>query len=240
MITVVLVDDHPLVLAGLVDLTEAAGDMTVVGTARDGETAIRVVRESQPQLVVMDLSMPGIGGVAATQRILDENPDCQVLVLTSATDRDSVVNALQAGATGYWLKDREPEELVGAFRAAARGEVPLDPCIAGELVRRPSRQLPGAVVLTERERDVLGLLVQGLANKQIAHRLGIRESTVKSHLGSAFQRIGVSDRVAAAVWAANHLAGSAPGSVARPLDGPTTGPTTGRVMGRVARSITGS
>lgn len=208
MITVVLVDDHPLVLAGLVNLAEAAGDMIVVGTARDGETAVQVVRETRPQLVVMDLSMPGLGGVAATQRILDENPDCQVLVLTSATDRENVVNALQAGATGYWLKDREPEELVRAFRAAARGDVPLDPCIAGQLIRRPSQQLPGAVVLTERERDVLGLLVRGLANKQIAHRLGIRESTVKSHLGNAFQRIGVSDRAAAAVWASIHLTSS--------------------------------
>lgn len=203
MIRVLLVDDHRVVLAGLAGLIDAAEDLQVVGVTSDGQVAADLVRRTAPDVVLMDLSMPGVDGIEATRRVLDVDPDCHVVVLTSFSDRARIVEALRSGALGYMLKDSEPDDLLRGIRAAARGESPLDPRVAREVLRG------GAAVsrpeLTDREQAVLRLVADGLANKQIANRLGIRESTVKSHLSNAFQRIGVTDRTSAAMWARSNL-----------------------------------
>lgn len=204
MIRVLVVDDHRVVLAGLGKVIEAADDMQVVGLASDGDLAADLAAQMRPDVVLMDLSMPRVDGVAATRRVLQLSPESHVLVLTSFSDRGRIVDAFQAGAVGYMLKDSEPDDLLRALRAAARGESPLDPRVAREVLRG-GPALTSRPELTEREQAVLLLVAQGLANKQIATRLGIREGTVKAHLGHAFQRIGVSDRTSAALWARTHL-----------------------------------
>lgn len=206
MIRVLLVDDHRLVRTGLASLVEAEPDMIVVGVASDGVEAVSVASEVRPDVVLMDLSMPVMDGVTATREMRANCPDAQVVVLTSFSDRDRVLDAIHAGAIGYLLKDSDHEDLLRGIRAAATGAAPLDPRVAREVLRAGTES-PARVTLTERERDVLRLLVAGLANKQIAARLGITERTVKAHLGSAFQRLGVQDRTAAALWAAEHLPG---------------------------------
>jgi DNA-binding NarL/FixJ family response regulator len=197
---VVLVDDHAVLRRGLAELLTSAADLSVVGTASNGHEAQDVVRAAQPDVVVMDLQMPGSDGVEATRLILDEHPDVQVLVLTSFSDSDRIIAALDAGAVGYLLKDADPDDVIEGVRAVARGESPLHPKAARELLlsrHRPSEKAQ----LTPREADVLRLVRLGLANKQIARRLGISERTVKAHLTSVFQRIGVPDRTQAALWA---------------------------------------
>jgi DNA-binding NarL/FixJ family response regulator len=150
--------------------------------------------------------MPVMDGCEATRRIVGADPDARVLVLTSFTDQEGILDAIDAGAVGYLLKDAEPSELLEAVRAVARGESPLDPKVAATLLRsRTARR--EAPELTERERQVLQLVGAGLANKQIARRLDISEKTVKAHLTSVFHRIGVSDRTQAALWAARHGVG---------------------------------
>jgi len=203
MITVVLVDDHAMVRRGLQQLLDGAEDIEVVGTARDGREAVEVVRQVGPHVVLMDLQMPEVDGVQATRRIVAESDDVQVVVLTSYSDSERIVAALDAGAVGYLLKDAEPEDLLAGVRAAARGESPLHPRAARQLLTaRSERRRP--VDLTQREAEVLALVARGLANKQIARRLGISERTVKAHLTSTFQRIGVADRTQAALWAQRH------------------------------------
>ena len=200
---VVLVDDHAVVRRGLTDLLSSAPDLDVVGTASDGEEAQDVVRKARPDVVVMDLQMPGTDGVEATRAIVAEHPDVQVLVLTSFSDSDRILAALDAGAVGYLLKDADPDDVIEGVRAVARGESPLHPKAARELLlarHRPNERPQ----LTPREADVLRLVRLGLANKQIARRLGISERTVKAHLTSVFQRIGVPDRTQAALWAERH------------------------------------
>lgn len=204
MIRVLLVDDHRVVLAGLAGLIDAAEDMQVVGLAPDGEAAAGMALRTGPDVVVMDLSMPRVDGIAATGQVLRACPDCQVLVLTSFSDRQRIVDALRAGAVGYMLKDSEPEELLRAIRAAARGDSPLDPRVAREVLRSGAAAV-SRPDLTDREQAVLRLVARGLANKQIASRLGIREGTVKTHLSNAFQRIGVADRTSAAMWVRTNL-----------------------------------
>ena len=203
MIDVLLVDDHALMRAGLRALIEDAGDMRVVGAAADGAEAIDRAHELRPDVVLMDLSMPGVDGAEATRRLAAELPDLQVLVLTSFADGENVVRALDAGAAGYLLKDADPASLVDAVRAVASGQSPLDPRVARTYLS--TRRRPVGPELTEREREVLALVGTGLANKQIARRLGIREGTVKAHLTRVFQQIGVRDRTAAALWAREHL-----------------------------------
>jgi DNA-binding NarL/FixJ family response regulator len=204
VIRVLVVDDHRVVLAGLARLIEAAEDMEVVGLASDGDVAADLAAQTRPDVVLMDLSMPRVDGITATRRVLELSPESHVLVLTSFSDRERIVDAFQAGAVGYMLKDSEPDDLLKALRAAARGESPLDPRVAREVLRS-GPALSTRPELTERETAVLHLVARGLANKQIATRLGIREGTVKAHLGHAFQRIGVSDRTSAALWARTHL-----------------------------------
>jgi len=197
-IRVIVVDDHAVVRAGLTQLLCGASDIDVVGQASDGAEAVELVGRLAPDVVVMDLQMPGMDGVEATRRIAAGGA-AQVLVLTSFSDSERIVAALDAGAVGYLLKDSDPDELLTGVRAVHRGESPLHPRAARQLLS--ARSGGSATALTTREREVLGLVREGLANKQIARRLGISERTVKAHLTSAFATIGVQDRTQAAVWA---------------------------------------
>lgn len=185
---------------GLEALLDEAEDLTFVGSAANGAEACELAAELEPDVVLMDLNMPLMDGVEATTKILAQNPAIRIVVLTSFSDRDRVFAALDAGATGYQLKDADTHTLLNGIRSAADGHAPLDPRVATELLasREPTRE---TVHLTEREEDVLRLVGQGLLNKQIAARLTISESTVKSHLTNIFQRIGVTDRTQAALWA---------------------------------------
>jgi DNA-binding NarL/FixJ family response regulator len=201
MITVVLADDHAMVRLGLEQLLSGAEGIEVVGSAADGAEAVTLVAQRRPDVVLMDLQMPGVDGVAATRQIVESGVESQVVVLTSFSDSERIVAALDAGAIGYLLKDTEPEDLLEGIRAAARGESPLHPRAARQLLTARVKVPTLTVDLTPREVEVLGLVRQGLANKQIARRLGITERTVKAHLTSTFQRIGVSDRTQAALWA---------------------------------------
>ncbi len=200
MIRVLLVDDHKLVRAGLQSLLDSTDDLTVVGAASDGAEAVALAEELQPDIVLMDLSMPGMDGIEATRRVVALGLGAQVLVLTSFSDGDRVRRTLDAGAVGYLLKDAEPDELLRGVRAVARGESPLDARAARAMLQAPRPAARGDD-LTEREREVLELITRGMANKQIARALSISDSTVKAHVGSIFQRIGVTDRTSAALWA---------------------------------------
>lgn len=199
-IRIILADDHGVVRRGLTELFAGVDDIEVVGEAGDGAEAARLAEALHPDVVLMDLSMPGVDGVAGTRQIREIQPQMPVVILTSFSERDRILEAIDAGAVGYLLKDAEPDELFQGVRAAARGESPFSPKAARALLSLGS-QRKAADELTPRERDVLGGLSAGLANKQIARRLGISEKTVKSHLTSAFNRIGVHDRTQAALWA---------------------------------------
>ncbi|HEY0643483.1 MAG TPA: response regulator transcription factor [Nocardioides sp.] len=210
MIRVVLADDHAVVRRGLAGLLESTDDLEVVGGAKDGREAVDLVRAHCPDVAVMDLQMPVLDGVEATRAIVAEEVGTEVLVLTSFSDHARIDAAIEAGAVGYLLKDAEPEALLDGIRAVARGESPLDPRAARRLLSRASgsaaRHAAGTSLqdLSPREAEVLRLVVEGLLNKQIAARLGITERTVKAHLTSAYQRIGVADRTQAALWAQRH------------------------------------
>jgi DNA-binding NarL/FixJ family response regulator len=200
---VLLVDDHPMVRAGLTGLLDATEDLRVVGEAADGDAALARAQELGPDVVLMDISMPGMDGIESTRRLFEGGYAGAVVMLTSFSDQARVVDALAAGAVGYLLKDSEPGDVLAAVRAAASGHTPLDPRVAGALL--PTRRSAPGADLSAREREVLLLVAEGLANKQIAKRLGIAERTVKVHLGSVFRRIGVTDRTSAALWARDHL-----------------------------------
>jgi DNA-binding NarL/FixJ family response regulator len=208
MIDVLVVDDHAMMRVGLRRVIAGAGDMRVVGMAADGAQALAALTTSSPGVVLMDLSMPVMDGLVATRRITKYHPDANVLVLTSYADQQRVVEAMDAGAIGYVLKDATPGALLAAIRWAAQGHSPLDPRVARTLLQarpaaRPAARTGGE--LTDREREVLALVGRGLANKQIARALGVREGTVKAHLTSAYQRIGVRDRPSAVSWARTNL-----------------------------------
>ena len=203
MIRVAVVDDHTIVRNGLVALLGAHADLEIVGAVGDGEAAVTLCVEQRPDVVLMDLSMPGVGGIEATRRIAAEAPGVQVVVLTSFMDRERIVEALSAGAIGYLLKDAEPEELIRGIHTAARGESPLDARAARTMLG--AQRAPDPLdVLTDREREVLVLVAEGLPNKQIGRRLEISEKTVKAHLTSIFRAIGVTDRMQAGLWARRH------------------------------------
>ena len=202
MIRVLLVEDHALVRDGLERLLRSVDDIAVVGAAADGAEAVELAAAAEPDVVLMDLSMPNVDGIEATRQITGKRPETHVVVLTSFSDRDRILAALDAGAVGYLLKDAEPDELIRGVRAAARGESPLNPKAAQEILRARVRLT--STELSGREREVLALVAEGLPNKQIARRLGISEKTVKAHLTSVFQQIGVTDRTQAALWARQH------------------------------------
>jgi DNA-binding NarL/FixJ family response regulator len=198
MIRVLAADDHPLALAGLRQLLAALDDIALVGAAASGEEAVRLAAEHAPDVVLMDLEMHGMDGIQATRELLARRPATAVVVLTSFSDRERILAALDAGAVGYLLKDVEPDELARAIHAAARGQSPLHPRAARELLDQRQELGPQ---LTAREEEVLALLAHGLPNKLIARRLSISERTVKGHLTHVFERIGVTDRTQAALWA---------------------------------------
>jgi DNA-binding NarL/FixJ family response regulator len=204
MIRVLVVDDHVIVRSGLEQLLGTAPGIEFVGTASDGAEALIQIERLRPDVVLMDLSMPIMDGIEATRRISRQFPDSRVLVLTSFSEQRRIIDALEAGADGYLLKHSEPEQIVAAIHAVAEGGSPLDPKAARVLLES-HRATDSGDELTDREREVLGLVRDGLANKQIARRLGISERTVKAHLTRVFQRLGVSDRTQAALWAVDHL-----------------------------------
>jgi DNA-binding NarL/FixJ family response regulator len=200
VIRVLVADDHGVVRDGLARLIAAQDDLELAGVAADGEQAVAGAAEHTPDVVLMDLDMPGIDGIEATRRIMDEHPGAAVLVLTSFSDSRRILGAMDAGAVGYLLKDASSEEVTEGIRSAARGESPLDPRAARTIITERSRPDP-LEAFSAREREVLGLLVEGLPNKLIARRLEISEKTVKTHLTSVFRAIGVTDRTQAALWA---------------------------------------
>jgi DNA-binding NarL/FixJ family response regulator len=204
VIRVLVADDHGVVRAGLQQLLATADDIEVVGSAADGEEAVRLAASAGPHVVLMDLSMPRVDGIEATRRIVAADPQARIVVLTSFSDRDRIMEALDAGAVGYLLKDAEPDEVLRGVRAAARGESPLTPKVAGALLAERQTQRP-AFSLSPREREVLALVGEGLPNKLIARRLEISEKTVKAHLTRVFAELGVTDRTQAALWAHKHL-----------------------------------
>jgi DNA-binding NarL/FixJ family response regulator len=204
VIRVLVADDHAIVRSGLSQLLGTAPDIDLLELVGDGAAAVEAAARLSPDVILMDLSMPGVDGVEATRQITGADPDAHVVVLTSFSDNRRILDALQAGAIGYLLKHAGPDELLGAVRAAAAGDSPLDPKAARVLLesRRVTRQ---AQELSAREEEVLRLVAGGLANKAIARRLEISERTVKAHLTNVFARIGVTDRTQAALWAAQHL-----------------------------------
>ena len=205
MIRVLIVDDHALIRRGLSDLLSAAEGIDVVGSIDDGLLAAALVTELEPDIVLMDLSMPGLDGIEATRAVLQAWPTAKVIMLTSFSENARILAALEAGAVGYLLKDTEPEDVIRALRDAADGGVPLSPKAARALLpgNRPAGN-PTTDALSARERQVLSLVAVGLPNKSIARRLTISEKTVKAHLTRVFSVLGVSDRTSAALWAQRH------------------------------------
>jgi DNA-binding NarL/FixJ family response regulator len=203
VIQVLIVDDHPVVRKGLSQVLEAAEGIEVVAALAGGREAIEAIAATPADVVLMDVSMPGLDGIAAAREILRRRPATRIVMLNSYAEDATVLSALEAGATGYLLKDAEPDEVVRGIRAAAQGEVPLAPRVA-RVVLNTRRTAPPAEPLTTREREILALVGDGLANKQIGRRLGISEKTVKAHLTSIFQRLGVAGRTEAALWARDH------------------------------------
>ena len=204
MIKVLVADDHPVVRDALVRLLEAADGITVVATATTGQEALEAPLEHSPNVVLMDIEMPNMNGIAAAQALQESRSPARVVMLTTFSDRERILAALDAGALGYLLKDAEPDEIVRGVRAAARGDSPVAAQAAREMIADRRRATGGAVGLSVREREVLTLVAQGLPNKLIARRLEISEKTVKSHLTRVFAQIGVTDRTQAALWAGRH------------------------------------
>ncbi|HWM05435.1 MAG TPA: response regulator transcription factor [Actinophytocola sp.] len=199
MIRVMLVDDHPVVREGLRGMLEAEPDLTVVGEAGSGEEAVAQARVVEADVILMDLRMRGLDGVGATERILAESDRARVVVLTTYETDADILRAVEAGASGYLLKDASRTELAGAIRSAARGDTVLAPAVAGRLVNRVRR--PAQPALSHREVEVLALVAKGSTNAEIGRALHITEATVKTHLLRAFGKLGVSDRTAAVTTA---------------------------------------
>jgi DNA-binding NarL/FixJ family response regulator len=193
---VLLVDDHPVVRAGLVGILDAEAGIEVAGEAGSAAEAVAVARAVRPDVVLMDLRMPGGDGVAATAAVTKAVPTARVVVLTTYENDTDILRAIEAGATGYLLKDAARGDLVNAIRSAARGETVLAPTVATRIVDRMRRPLP-ADALSPREVEVLHLVAKGLSNGEIGRALSISEATVKTHLLRTFNKLGVSDRTAA-------------------------------------------
>lgn len=199
MIRVLIADDHVVVCAGVAQWLESHHDIEVVGLAHDGEAAVSMARDLQPDVVVMDLLMPVVDGIEATRQIRAEL-DTEVVALTTYFDPATVTAAMDAGARGYFLKDVAPTALADGIRSVAQGEMALSPKVASMLFDR-SREVDPFDLLTPREREILDLIATGHGNKQIARALGITEKTVKAHCTRLFARIGAEDRTQAAIWA---------------------------------------
>ena len=194
MIRVLVADDHPIVRSGIIALLSAADDIEVVGEAADGLAAVDRAVELAPDVMLMDLHMPGLDGDEATARILEQRPNVRVVILTTYESDASILTAIEAGASGYLLKAAPQEEILAGIRSVASGGVALAPSIAALLVKRIASPV---VTLTPREREVLALVAQGLSNPAIAKQLFLGEATVKTHLLHVFEKLGVSDRTRA-------------------------------------------
>jgi DNA-binding NarL/FixJ family response regulator len=210
VIRLLVVDDHPVVRQGLRTFLETRDDFEVVGEAGDGETAVAEAARLRPDVILMDLVMPGVDGLEAIGRIRSAGPAARILVLTSFASADQVLPALRAGAAGYLLKDAAPGEVEAAIRAVHRGDGLLDPAVTATVlaeVARPGpatgdRPDPGFDSLTPREREVLGLLGRGMTNAAIARELFVAEKTVKTHVSSILAKLRLADRTQAALYAA--------------------------------------
>lgn len=200
-IQVLIVDDHSVVRQGLKMFLATDADLEIVGEARDGEEAIQLVARLKPQVVLMDLLMPGMDGIQATELIRRQYPETEVVALTSVLEDKSILSAIRAGAIGYLLKDTEANELRLAIKAAAAGQVHLSAQAAARLVRELQAPEASTDGLTERETDVLRMLAQGKSNKEIAQALNVGEQTVKSHVSHILDKLGISSRTQAALYA---------------------------------------
>ncbi|MFD8253801.1 response regulator [Streptomyces werraensis] len=205
-IKVLLVDDHQVVRRGLRTFLEVQDDIEVVGEAADGAEGVALAGELQPDVILMDVKMPGMDGVEALRRLREQDHRARVLVVTSFTEQRTVIPALRAGAAGYVYKDIDPDALAGAIRSVHAGHVLLQPEVAGALLsQEESGSGTGrAGSLTEREREVLGLIADGRANREIARALVLSEKTVKTHVSNILMKLDLADRTQAALWAVRH------------------------------------
>ena len=209
-IRILLVDDHPLMRRGMRDLLAMEDDLQPVGEAGTGEEALRLVDELDPDLILLDLNMPGMDGLETLQRLREAKVDARIILFTVSDDQSHVLEALRQGADGYLLKDMDPEQLVEQVRAAANGKLALTPeltlILAQAIRERPSNASQNAnASLTKREKDVLRLIAKGLSNKMIARKLGITEGTVKVHVKNLLHSLRLRSRVEAAIWSTEHL-----------------------------------
>jgi DNA-binding NarL/FixJ family response regulator len=215
-IRVLIVDDHAVVRTGLKVFLDLQPDIEVVGEAADGSEGVAMARRLQPDVVLMDLLMPNMDGVTAIGRIKAEHPEIEIVTMTSFIEEEKVTSALEAGASGYVLKDAEAEEVAAAVRAAHAGEVHLDPAVARLLAQRmrdrksPKDEL--AEPLTDREKDVLRLLGQGMSNKDIGSTLFITERTARTYVSNILGKLGLASRTQAALYAVEHKLVDAPGA----------------------------
>jgi DNA-binding NarL/FixJ family response regulator len=206
-IRVLLIDDHAVVRRGLRGFLGLLDDFEIVGEAEDGAEAIRLAGETRPDVILMDLVMPCCDGVAATAEIKRRQPEVEIVALTSFIEEGTVIAALEAGATGYLLKDASADEVADAVRAAHVGEMRLDPAVSRLLAERLRRTTPAtqpAEALTARELDVLGLVGRGLSNKEIAAELVITERTARTHVSNILGKLGLASRTQAALYAVEH------------------------------------
>ncbi|MFE1251060.1 response regulator [Streptomyces sp. NPDC058735] len=205
-IRVLLVDDHQVVRRGLRTFLEVQDDIEVVGEAADGAEGVERAEELQPDVILMDVKMPGLDGVGALRRLRELDNPARVLVVTSFTEQRTVVPALRAGAAGYVYKDVDPDALAGAIRSVHAGHILLQPEVAGALLSQEgANSSPGrAGSLTDREREVLGLIADGRSNREIARALVLSEKTVKTHVSNILMKLDLADRTQAALWAVRH------------------------------------
>lgn len=214
-IRILMVDDHAVVRQGLRMFIEMQEDMEVIGEGANGLEAVELAAALSPDVILLDLIMPHLDGVEATQRIVAQDPQARVLILTSFGEDDKVFPAIRAGAQGYLLKDIQPRELVQAIRQTYQGQPQLHPAITRRLMTAVARESPPPaarpaalpkeiLTLTERELEVLGLLAQGLNNREIAEKIVVGESTVKTHVSNILDKLGLEDRTRAAIWALKH------------------------------------
>jgi DNA-binding NarL/FixJ family response regulator len=205
-VRLLIVDDHPVVRQGLRTFLATRADFEVVGEAGDGEAAVAEAARLRPDVILMDLVMPGVDGLEAIGRIRSADPGARILVLTSFASEEQVLPALRRGAAGYLLKDAAPAEVEAAIRAVHRGEGLLDPAVTATVLARVARPEPepdpGVAALTPREREVLGLLGRGMTNAAIARELVVAEKTVKTHVSSILAKLRLADRTQAALYAA--------------------------------------